>query len=193
MLTVTTNAVAAEDCPNESLTVRVKLTGALEVGVPETMPVLAASDSPLEGSPVAFQVRVPVPVAWKVKAYAEPTVAGAAVTCAFVVEIAGGAGLLIVSLSNNIFNVRNVALLRGDVMDFRPQHLRQCKSHRGLACSRRTDQNPRGLVRISRKFAENAFRLVQANEIGNSAWTILFRQRHRKRESCAHWPSLPSA
>ena len=96
MLTVTTNAVAAEDCPNESLTVRVKLTSVLEVGVPETMPVLAASDSPLEGSPVALQVRVPVPVAWKVKAYAEPTVAGAAVTCACVVEIAGGAGLLIV-------------------------------------------------------------------------------------------------
>ena len=99
MLTVSTNAVAAEDCPNESLTVRVKPTVALEVGVPETMPVPPASDSASEGSPVTVQVSVPVPVAWKVKPYAEPAVAGAAVTCACVVEIAGGAGLLIVRVT----------------------------------------------------------------------------------------------
>jgi hypothetical protein len=41
-------------------------------------------------------VSVPVPLAWKVKEYAVPAVAGAAVTCACVVVIAGGAGLFAV-------------------------------------------------------------------------------------------------
>jgi hypothetical protein len=62
LFTVRTNAVAAEDCPNESLTVSMKLTVALEVGVPETMPVPAARDNPSEGRPVAVHVSVPVPV-----------------------------------------------------------------------------------------------------------------------------------
>jgi hypothetical protein len=63
------------------------------------MPVLPAIESASEGSPVALQVSVPVPVAWKVKPYGELAVPGAAVTCACVVEIAGGAGLLIVRIS----------------------------------------------------------------------------------------------
>lgn len=96
LLTESTNAVAAEDCPNESLTVNVKLTVAFEVGVPETMPVPPASDNASAGRPTALQVRLPVPVAWKVKPYTDPAVAGAAVTCAWVVVIAGGAGLLTV-------------------------------------------------------------------------------------------------
>ena len=58
--------------------------------------MLPASDSASEGSPVALQVSVPVPVAWKVKPYAVPAVPGAAVICDCVVVIAGGAGLLIV-------------------------------------------------------------------------------------------------
>lgn len=62
MLTVSVKAVAAEDCPNESLRVNMKLIVALEVGVPDTMPVPAASDKPSEGSPVALHVSVPVPV-----------------------------------------------------------------------------------------------------------------------------------
>ena len=81
MLTVIVNAVAAEDCPNVSLTVNVKATDCFVGGVPETTPVLALSDSPSAGRPTALQVSVPVPLAWKVKEYADPAVAGAAVTC----------------------------------------------------------------------------------------------------------------
>ena len=62
LLTVSANAVGAEDCPNESVTVNMKLTVVLEVGVPDTMPVPAARDNPSEGRPVAVQVSVPVPV-----------------------------------------------------------------------------------------------------------------------------------
>jgi hypothetical protein len=100
LLTVSTNAVAAEDCPNESLTVSVKLTVAFEVGVPETMPVPAASDNPSAGRPVALHVSAPVPLAWKVKPYTEAAVPGAAVTCVWVVVIVGGAGLLTVMTSS---------------------------------------------------------------------------------------------
>jgi hypothetical protein len=78
-LTVRTNAVAAEDWPNVSLTVRVKLTVAFDVGVPETAPELAPSDNASDGRPVAFQVSAPLPVARKVKPYTDPAVAGAAV------------------------------------------------------------------------------------------------------------------
>jgi hypothetical protein len=67
LLTVRTNAVAAEDCPKESLTVKVKLTVAFEVGVPATIPVIAASDNASAGRPTALQVSAPVPLAWKVK------------------------------------------------------------------------------------------------------------------------------
>jgi hypothetical protein len=61
------NAVAAEAWPNVSLTVKVKATLCFVVGVPETMPVLAASDNPSAGRPTALQVSVPVPVAWNAK------------------------------------------------------------------------------------------------------------------------------
>src|SRR4029077_19454191 len=96
LFTVIVNAVAAEDCPNVSLTVNVKATDCFVVGVPETTPVLELSDRPSAGSPTAPHVSVPVPVAWKVKEYAAPAVAGAAVTCTCVVVIAGAAGLFTV-------------------------------------------------------------------------------------------------
>lgn len=67
MFTVIVNGVAAEDCPKESLTVKVKLTVAFEVGVPATIPVIAASDNASAGRPTALQVSAPVPLAWKVK------------------------------------------------------------------------------------------------------------------------------
>jgi hypothetical protein len=82
LLTVIVNAVAAEDCPNVSLTVNVKATDCFVGGVPETTPVLELRDSPSAGRPTAPHVSVPVPLAWKVKEYAVPAVAGAAVTCA---------------------------------------------------------------------------------------------------------------
>jgi hypothetical protein len=63
LLTVSVNAVAAEDCPNASLTVNVKLIVALEVGVPDTMPVLAASANASAGRPTALHVSAPVPLA----------------------------------------------------------------------------------------------------------------------------------
>jgi hypothetical protein len=56
-----------------------------------------------------------------------------------------------------------------------------------------TDKNPHGLIRIRRKFAENTLRIVQADEFSDSAWAVLFRQWHGKREGCAHWRSLLSA
>src|ERR1700722_17627534 len=93
------NAVAAEDWPNVSLTVMVKATLCFVVGVPETMPVLAASDNPSAGRPAALHVSAPVPLAWKVKPYTEAAVPGAAVTCAWVVVIVGGAGLLTVMIN----------------------------------------------------------------------------------------------
>jgi hypothetical protein len=67
LFTVITNAVAAEDCPNVSLAVKVKLTVACEVGVPETTPVFATSDNASAGRPTALQVSAPVPVAWNVR------------------------------------------------------------------------------------------------------------------------------
>ena len=96
LFTVIVNAVAAEDCPNVSLTVNVKATDCFVGGVPETTPVLALSDSPSAGSPTAPHVSVPVPEVWNVKEYADPAVPGAAVTCACELVIAGGAGLLTV-------------------------------------------------------------------------------------------------
>jgi hypothetical protein len=63
LLTVSVNAVAAEDWPNVSLTVKVKLIVALAVGVPETMPVLAASVNASAGRPTALHVSAPVPLA----------------------------------------------------------------------------------------------------------------------------------
>lgn len=98
-MTVIVNGVAAEDWPNVSLTVTMTTIEACDVGVPATMPVAAASESPSAGSPVALQVSVPVPEAWKVKPYAVPAVAGAAVTCACVVVIVGAGGLLTVIVS----------------------------------------------------------------------------------------------
>ena len=94
MLTVIVNAVAAEDCPNVSLTVNVKATDCFVVGVPETTPVLELSDSPSAGRPTALHVSVPVPVATNLNEYADPAVA--VVTCACVVVIAGGTGLFTV-------------------------------------------------------------------------------------------------
>src|SRR5580700_9101166 len=88
------------------------------------------------------------------------------------------------TLPDNVLDVRNVTLLRRDVMHFRTQHLRQCKCHRGFTCSRWTDKNPRGLVRIRRKFTENALRFVQANEISNSAWAVFLCQWHGKWKGC---------
>ena len=67
MSTVMVNGIAAEDCPNVSLTVKVKATLCFEVGVPETRPVPPASDNASAGRPTALQVRVPVPVAWNAK------------------------------------------------------------------------------------------------------------------------------
>jgi len=93
--TVTVNGVAGEDCPYVSLTVTIMLIDACDVGVPDRTPVVL-SERLSEGRPVALQVSVPVPVAWKVKVYKVPAEAGAAVTCACVVVIAGAAGLLTV-------------------------------------------------------------------------------------------------
>jgi hypothetical protein len=63
LFTVSVNGVAAEDWPNVSLTVNVKVTVVLEVGVPETMPVLAASANASAGRPTAVHVSAPVPLA----------------------------------------------------------------------------------------------------------------------------------
>jgi hypothetical protein len=67
LLTVSTNAVGADDWPNVSLTVKVKLSVAFEVGVPESTPELAPSDNASAGRPVALHVRGPLPVATKEK------------------------------------------------------------------------------------------------------------------------------
>jgi hypothetical protein len=67
LFTVMLNGVAAEDWPNVSLTVKVKATLCFVVGVPDTMPVLAARDNPSAGRPTALQVSAPVPVAWNVR------------------------------------------------------------------------------------------------------------------------------
>jgi hypothetical protein len=82
-----------DDPALESFTVTIMgPTGPDDVGVPDTTPVLAFKESPTAGSPVALHVSVPAPpVAVRVKEYMIPTVAGAAVTCACVVETAGGA------------------------------------------------------------------------------------------------------
>jgi hypothetical protein len=66
LFTVMVNAVAAEDCPNASLTFTRALIDVFAVGVPERTPA-ALSDSPSAGRPVALQVSAPVPVAWKAK------------------------------------------------------------------------------------------------------------------------------
>src|ERR1700733_9113977 len=91
------NAVAADDCPNVSLTVKVNGTAAAEVGVPETTPVFAFSERPSAGRPVALQVSVSVPIAWNVKLYTDLFSAGAAVTCVCVVVITGAGGSFTVS------------------------------------------------------------------------------------------------
>src|ERR1039458_3933352 len=97
------------------------------------------------------------------------------------------------ALPNDILDVCDVTLLRGNMMDFRFQRLGQSKSHRSFSGSRWTNETPRRLVRISRKFGENTFRLAQSNEVGDTARTIFLCQWHRKREGCAHWQWLPSA
>ena len=67
MFTVMVNGVAADDCPNVSLTVKVIAIDAGADGVPETTPVVVFNESPSDGRLVELQVSVPVPVAWKVK------------------------------------------------------------------------------------------------------------------------------
>jgi hypothetical protein len=82
LFTVIMKTPGADVWPNASLTVKVMGTACFVAGVPETTPVDVLSDSPSTGRPlVALHLSVPEPEAWKVKEYAVPTVAAAAVTC----------------------------------------------------------------------------------------------------------------
>lgn len=91
------------------------------------------------------------------------------------------------ALPDDVLDVRDVALLRGDVMNFCPQRLRQRESHCRFARSRWPDENPCGLVGIGCKFNEHPLRFVQTNEVANGAWTVFLRERYREGECRAHW------
>jgi hypothetical protein len=106
------NMAALADCGPaalESITVTEKVLVPAEVGEPERTPA-ELSDRPA-ASPVPDQFRVPEPPeAEKVKEYCCPTVAGEAVTCAWVVVTAGSALTVTVTLALTLVSFTDVAV-----------------------------------------------------------------------------------